>query len=250
MAVTGYRDQFDRRGGRYDDAMQRWPEVRREEFAFVLALARPQAGEVLVDVPSGGGYLAGHLPAGVSLVAVETSRAFHRQCVERGVDARFGELHATGLPDGAADVVVSVAGVHHEADHGRLFRECHRILRPGGRLVVADVAEGSAQATFLDGFVGRHNGTGHDGVFLDRAVADRARSAGFGSVRVVEGTYHWRASDEGELAAFCLGLFGLEGVGVAEVAAELRSGPGIDVLADGSVGLRWALRAVVAQRPR
>src|SRR5690349_3192096 len=113
MGDAGYGDTFDARGGRYDDAMGRWPRVRDGEFAFVLDLAAPQAGEVLVDVPSGGGYLADRVPEGVVVVAVEASEAFIERGRVRGVRAVAAGLRADGLAAGRADVVLSLAGMHH-----------------------------------------------------------------------------------------------------------------------------------------
>ncbi|MEZ5140807.1 MAG: hypothetical protein R2711_19140 [Acidimicrobiales bacterium] len=73
-------------------------------------------------------------------------------------------------------MLVSIAGIHHETDH----RPCSALaagLAPGGRLVLADVAAGSAPARFLDGFVGDHNGHGHAGTYLGDDLAELARRA-------------------------------------------------------------------------
>ena len=241
----GYQDIFEVRGRRYDDAMRRWPSVRDEEFGFVLDLARPMAGEVLVDIPSGGGYLADHVPAGVEVVAVDVADSFVERSRGRGIEAIRGDLTGDALAPGCADLVVSVAGMHHTEDHGELLGAWHRLLKPGGRLVAADVVEGSPEARFLDGVVGPWTSTGHAGSFFTGETAALATAAGYRDVRTVDDRYHWWADEEDQLAGFCAELFGLEDVALPDVLAALEDGPGITRGGDGRVGLRWGLRAVL-----
>lgn len=236
------------RGGSYDDAMRTWPHARDEEFRFVVDLARPVAGEVVVDVPAGGGYLAEHLPAGVDLVAVETSTPFAERCAERGITVVTSDLAASALPDETAHVVLSIAGMHHEPDHRALLSAWRRVLVPGGRLVAADVAAGSAEARFLDGFVGEHNGTGHRGWFFGDDVAVHAAEAGYREVQVVDGRYRWWAADELALACFCIGLFGLHDTDPVEVLSAIEES--FDLVREPDrCGLPWGLRAVIGRVP-
>lgn len=246
---TDYRGTFDERGRTYDDAMEGWPDARHEEFRFAVGLARPVAGERLLDVPAGGGYLRDHLPPGVDHVALEPSSAFAVRSQRREVAVVQGGLAGDALAPASIDVVVSVAGVHHEPDLGPLLRSWRRILVPGGRLVVADVARGSAEATFLDGFVGDHNGDGHAGSYLGDDLAQLAQAAGLVEVQVVEGRYRWWADDADDLARFCIALFGLRDVAPERVAEALAHGPGVAAGPDGRVGLSWGLRALVATSP-
>lgn len=244
-----YRGTFDERGRTYDDAMEGWPDARAEEFRFAVGLAGPVPGDRVVDVPAGGGYLREHLPPGVVHVAVEPSSAFAVRSRARGVDVIQGGLACEAIRGASVDLVLSVAGVHHEPDLEPLLRSWRRILVPGGRLVVADVAQGSVEAAFLDGFVGAHNGDGHQGTYLGEDLASVAQRAGLDHVRVIDGRYRWWADDVVDLARFCIALFGLRDVAPSQVAEALLDGPGVEAGPDGRVGLRWGLRALVATSP-
>ena len=248
MPPGGYQEIFDERGRGYDDAMRRWPHVRDEELAFAASLARVRAGDRVLDVPAGGGYLDAHLPDGAVLTSVEPSRSFAARSRARGLVVVESPLSADAVPAGSVDVLVSIAGIHHEPDHDALLAAWRRPLAAGGRLAVADVAAGSPEARFLDEFVGRHNGEGHAGCYLGDDLGERAEAVGYTDVAIVDGRYHWWAATLDELAAFCAGLFGLSGVTGDEVGAALVGRLGVDRDGD-RVGLRWGLRGLVATSP-
>jgi ubiquinone/menaquinone biosynthesis C-methylase UbiE len=113
--------------------------------AEALALS---PGKTLVDLGCGRGgpglWLAQSqdtLLIGVDFSAVAVQQATDRAVLFGLADrARFviGDLAATGLPDGAADAVVSIDALHFAADPTAAAREALRLLRPGGRLVLTN----------------------------------------------------------------------------------------------------------------
>lgn len=210
-STDSYQDIFDLRGERYHAAMRRCPRARLEELALLPDAIEIRAGETLIDAPAGGGYLAGALDPDVEYIAVEPVRSFFARCPQGEKRRRVrGELKCIPLPDHCADAVVSLAGLHHEPDVPAVFSELFRILRPGGRFAMADVAIGSPPDTFLNGFVDRHSSAGHRGSFFDESVADMLGRAGLESISVERCYIGWRFDSEAEMLSFVRDLFGID----------------------------------------
>lgn len=243
--TKSYQEHFDARGSAYDFAMQRQPDARKQEFSQAIDAARLRAGMVVADVPAGGGYLKHCLPSDCMWWGHEPCASFTNHGAV-GDDSR--PLLPLPWPQASVDVAISLAGVHHIDDKRPLFAELHRVVKPGGRLVVSDVATGSTVAQFLDGYVGAHNSTGHEGVFLDEHTLQELRQTGWAIESSVIRDFHWVFSDRYAMADFCHGLFDLRTSSVADTQAAIETQLGITALAEGGVGMHWALMTIVAVR--
>ncbi len=237
-----YSEIFAERGAAYHRAMAECPNARGAEFAAVL---EPLAGRtgLLCDMPSGGGYLAAHLPAAVRYIGVDPSEDFVRAC-PAGVECVQAPIGSVPLADGSIEAVVSLAALHHEPDLPAVFREMRRLLKRGGRAVIADGAVGTPVAAFLNGFVNENNPMGHDGRFFDELTAGLIEDAGFAIAddRMVD--MRWRFDSIQKAGAFCRQLFWMPNLTAEEVADAMKREIGFDLI-DGRPHLRWALRRIV-----
>jgi SAM-dependent methyltransferase len=246
--MKSYADLFEERGSSYDRAMRKYPRARDEEFAQLLAPLDLAPGTRIGDVPAGGGYLRRYLPAGVIWEGHEPCASFTNHGA-RSDDPANHPLLPLPWADGALDCMVSLAGVHHIEDRPALWREVARVLKPGGRFVLSDVEEGSAPARFLDGFVGDNNSTGHEGLFLHRKTPEALEASGLRVLASRSNAYHWRFGSRDELAEFTRLLFDICKATPGEVADAIESELGIEISGDGEVGMNWALRTIVCERP-
>ena len=132
------------------------PERAVESFAGVgnpFSLRRLEPGERVVDVGSGAGFdtfVAAHhvgdtgYVVGVDMTAemLDKSRQTAAQLALDHVEFRDGLAEALPAEDGWADVVISNGVINLCADKRAVFAEIHRVLRPGGWLQFADIANG------------------------------------------------------------------------------------------------------------
>jgi arsenite methyltransferase len=127
-----------------------------ESFAGIanpFALRHLEPGERVVDVGSGAGFdtfvaadqvePAGHV-IGVDMTAemLDKSRQTAALLALDHVEFRDGLAEALPADDGWADVVISNGVINLCADKRAVFAEIHRVLRPGGWLQFAEIANG------------------------------------------------------------------------------------------------------------
>lgn len=135
------RSIYDREAPRYDRSMGFFERLLfKDARSWVCSKAEGQTLEIAV----GTGLNLPHYPADVQLTGIELSPAMlelarkRARALGRGGDLRLGDATALEFPDQSFDSVVCTFSLCTIPDDRAAVAEVWRVLRPGGRLLLAE----------------------------------------------------------------------------------------------------------------
>ncbi len=112
---------------------------RRHEIVYADLLPRC-AGKTVLEAGSGEGYganMIADVAARVTGLDYDVSAVEHVRVAYPRVEMVQGNLAALPFEDASVDVVVNFQVIEHLWDQAQFLRECLRVLRPGGELLIS-----------------------------------------------------------------------------------------------------------------
>ncbi len=216
------------------------------------AMASIRPGETVVDLGSGGGldvFLASRLvgPEGKAIgidmtpAMIERAQANAASGDYRNVEFHLATIDHLPLADSSVDCVISNCVLNLAPDKPAVFREIARVLKPGGRLAVSDIAlKGelpAAVAESLAAYVGCIAGAIRIAEYRDGLLA-----AGFEHVEIVDSGADLNVYAKVENQSACCSPSMTAGQGLSVLAESCCSSD-----AGAPTGLHEDLRALLSE---
>ena len=188
METNASRDQFNKQAALYAAS-----PVHRSgpSLPVLVEVAAPQPIDLALDVATGTGNTALALaPVVLRVIGLDVASGMLDQARARAqaeniqnVEFVTGSAENLPFPDAEFSLVVSRHAPHHFHDLDKFLREVRRVLKPGGRFVVADQISPSAQVA---DWVDRWERTRDPSHFRQRTVNEwrqASAAAGFTWIR-------------------------------------------------------------------
>ena len=164
-----------------------------------VAFSHLKEGDIVLDLGSGAGrdvFLAAQKvgpngkAVGVDMtpemlrLARRNAAMFRKATGLDNVEFRKGIIEKLPIADGSVDVVISNCVINLSTDKPQVFREVHRVLKPGGRMIVSDIVLERALPEKLKADERLYSAC-IAGALLRRDYLAAIRAAGFESVEIL-----------------------------------------------------------------
>ncbi|MDP6119739.1 MAG: class I SAM-dependent methyltransferase [Candidatus Pacebacteria bacterium] len=220
------KEEIKERWENYRKANSDKPDARENELSRVFELINPKEGEVIFEVGTGNGYLTLPLAQMIGesglIVTADISQENLNSIKEKKADKKietllFSENTEQICPPEHCDkydTVASIATFHHfdsrvkgtgESGRTKAVKEFHRCLKPGGNLVLADVAHNTISQKYFDAIDNPEYcypaGHPHDFFTVNR-LKEVVENIGFVDVKVQVEYVPWKFVSEDEAKDF------------------------------------------------
>lgn len=161
-----------------------------------IALASLKEGETVLDLGSGAGFdcflaankvgISGKV-IGVDMTPEMVSRA--RTNAAKGnyknVEFRLGEIENLPVADNSIDVAISNCVINLSPDKRKVFSEILRVLKPGGRMIIADIVLLKKLPEFIEKSIEAYVGCLSGAIMRDDYI-DIIRDVGFRQIKIMD----------------------------------------------------------------
>jgi arsenite methyltransferase len=181
----------------YGEERETYAEAAASSFGCgnPLAFAGVEPGQCVLDLGSGAGLdlliAAEKVGPGGKVIGIdmtdpmiEAARAAAARAGHTNIEVRKGLIEELPVEDASVDWVISNCVINLSPDKDRVFREIHRVLKPGGRLSISDIV-----VEDLPGWI-RESAAAYSacvaGAISEREYVQGLRDAGLEEVEVEE----------------------------------------------------------------
>ena len=235
--MSNYDDAFDNRIDNFIYAQKTYPHVMKYEFKTPIDLCSVKSGDTFVNIPADIAFKTELLPKDIMYIPFDFNKKFADI-----LNCNLCSVEFIPLKDESADIIMSMAGLHHFTAEDRLkfYRECRRILQPNGTFILGEVLKGSKQDKWLNEYVNKYNSNGHEGMFFTIEEKKLLEEVRF-EVEIIHKNYPWVFDSIESMCDYCINLFGLNLVNHDTILEDIQKYLNYIINEDGSCQFEWSL---------
>jgi hypothetical protein len=225
-----YSNIFRHRGQSYDLAMSLYPNARDQEFYQLFSRYPVKNNEIILDIPSLGGYLKKYCPEDSTVLSLDFSESINNISV-------VSPYEKWDIP--SVDRIVCLASIHHIEKLDLFLENISLHIKNEGLIHLADVSLNSNISLFLDNFIGQYTSTGeHKGLYHN--WCDVRFPKGLSVLNIADIKCPWVFSSKNDMINYCRLLFDLKNISDNQILDGLEKYIGYEQNKD-NISLKWHL---------
>lgn len=222
--------------------MNLYPKARDLEFVHILQALNDLNEGLILDIPSGGGYMQNHFNNNFSLILADFSEGFAKGNIQ------LEDPTGLSFANNSFDAVLSLSGMHHLENVILFVDECLRVVKPNGKFIFADVKKDTPIDYFLNVFVNEYNPLGHNGSFFYESYFESIPHLMQQICEVKYNQYPFVFDNEENAIHFFRLFFGLERAHDAKIKEGIYDILGVENSSENDFRVKWGLLRFVMQK--
>lgn len=240
------------RSNLYKECLREFPHARDDDIEVMKKYLAPKSNEVILEVGAGSGFFSGILsgmvkqlivsdPSSEQLDEVKSLKKKNIKVVEAGSDT-------ITLEKETVDAIWSFGAMHHCFNKSKSLQNFARILKKNGRLVIADVWQGSKLAKHFDDKVAKFCVTGHEVAFwTDEFAESLCYISGFEKPKIYDLNIQWKFKTKEEIGTFLYKIHAMTKTTPEECLKGAEEILGVK-RKDGMYCLNWPMKVMISKK--
>jgi SAM-dependent methyltransferase len=199
-----YLNKFNNRVQKFMYAVNKYEYCMENEFKEAIHELELKDGDILVNLAGGGLHLNKYISNKITYIPFD----FSLEWCKYDDSIKCISYESIPLNNESVDKIIILAVLHHfnEFEREIIYKECSRILKKSGKLIIADVIKDSKQDIWLNTFVNKYNPLGHEGSFFTVKDSNKMICSGF-HVEIKNKKYCWQFNNKNEMIDYIKNLF-------------------------------------------
>jgi len=236
---------WDQRGNKYEESITTWPLAMFNNVKLLLSKLELSKRDIILEFSAGSGFFTIEMAKTklyAKITALDVSKKMLKCLQEKTQKEKLDNISILleknpSLPsvaDESISKIITLGGFHHVFDQIIVMKSFYRVLKKGGKAVIADFRDNSKTQEHFDHTVRKYSSTGHDALFLSKShLLNLASIAGFTNVNVYDVDIDWPLPSLKDLGKFFVLHHDLRNINEKEVIELVDKYLGIEEKADG-----------------